>query len=329
MKSQQPQQPRESRQRRQSHKSQESQESQRPMRRVLVWNQKGGTGKTTTAVSLAAALGEAGGRALLCDLDPSGDASDSLGAHWEPDDKDAGGVPLAKWGGRGLLEVFTGQRELATLVEATQAPGVDIIPASQFLIGLEQALAGELAPQTLLRDAFASLPPLWDVVIIDCPPSVSMISINALAACSEVLVPVSAQYLPLKGVKAFLRTLEKVRKGLNPELRIAGVVVCCAKGTRLAKSVTESLRARFGSDVFRTVVRESTRLAEAAGHKMPVTLYDPEGNGAVDYRALAAELLERWGAPSNPSKPTNTTNPTNPSNPRNTSHGHTATRNRS
>jgi len=260
------------------------------MRRLAVWNQKGGTCKTTTVVNLAAALGEGGARVLVVDLDPQGDASDSFGVPWE---------------GKGLLDVFQGERELASLVQSTSAPGVDLIPSSQFLVGLERSLAGEVATETILRRALDALPARWDVVLLDCPPSVSLLPISALAACSEVVVPVFTQFLPLKGVAALLRTLDKVRAALNPGLRIVGVLACVVDGTRLSREVTEKLRTRFASEVFRTVVRKSTRLAEAASHKMPVTLYDPEGNGAADYRALAGELFERLdiAKPTKPKQP--------------------------
>lgn len=250
------------------------------MRRMAVTNQKGGSGKTTTAVNLAAALGEAGRRVLVLDLDPQASASAWLGV---------------KDGGRGLLDVFTEGRDLASLVHSTEAPGVDVVPSSAWLVGVDKALAGEVGSETILRRALERLPDRWDVVIVDCPPSLGLLAISALVGCPEVLVPVETRVMALAGLAALVQTLERVRERLNPELRLTGLLACRVDArTRLSQDVIGTMRERFGGDVFRAVIRENVRLAEAPSFGKPITLYDTRSAGAEDYRAAASELAARW-----------------------------------
>lgn len=250
------------------------------MRRMAVTNQKGGSGKTTTAVNLAAALGEAGRRVLVLDLDPQASASAWLGV---------------RDGGRGLLDVFTEGRDLSSLVQPTEAPGVDVVPSSAWLVGVDKALAGEVGAETILRRALERLPQRWDVVVVDCPPSLGLLAISALAGCPEILVPVETRVMALAGLAALVQTLERVRERLNPELRLTGLLACRVDArTRLSQDVVGTMRERFAGDVFRTVIRENVRLAEAPSFGKPITLYDARSAGAEDYRAAAAELTARW-----------------------------------
>jgi chromosome partitioning protein len=249
------------------------------MNTLAVTNQKGGSGKTTTAVNLAAALGEKGKRVLVVDLDAQASASMWLGV---------------KDGGRGLFELFQGNGSLADLVNDTDVPGVELVPSSRWLVGVEKALAGEVGAETILRRAFEKLPPRWDYVFVDCPPSLGLLAVSALVACREVLVPVEAHVMALSGLAALLETVETVRDRLNPELEVSAILACRVNSrTRLSREVVDSLREKFGKLVLRTVVRENVRIAEAPSFHKPVTLYDPRSYGAEDYRAVAAELLRR------------------------------------
>jgi chromosome partitioning protein len=249
------------------------------VRTIAVMNQKGGSGKTTSAVNLAAALGEAGKRVLVADLDAQANASQWLGV---------------SDGGKGLLEVFTDNRKLVELVQGSTAPGVDVIASSAWLTGMDKALASEVGAETLLRRAVRKLPDKWDYVFMDCPPALGILSVSALVACHELLVPVEVSVLALSGLVSLLQTVDRVRERLNPELALAGLLACRVDSrTRLASEVVDSLRAKFGKDVFETVIRENIRLREAPSYSKPITLYATESAGAEDYRSAAKELNKR------------------------------------
>lgn len=246
------------------------------VRTVAITNQKGGSGKTTTAVNLAAALGERGASVLVIDLDPQGSASSWFGVTDES---------------RGLLGVLLGESSLLSLVRETSIPNVSIVPASAWLVGAEKALAGEVGAETILRSELAQLPARWDWVLVDCPPTLGVLALQALVGCRDLLVPVTAEAMAVHGLAALLQTLERVRARLNPKLRLLGILPCRVDArTRIAREVVDGLRERFGGEVFRTVIRESVRLTEAPSHHQPITIYAPASAGAEDYRALAAEL---------------------------------------
>ena len=249
------------------------------MRTIAVSNQKGGSGKTTTAVNLSAALGEQGHRVLLVDLDPQASASAWLGV---------------RDGDRGLLDVFTNNVHLCHLVRNTRVPNVDMVPASPWLVGIDKALAAEVGAETLLRTAFARLPARWDHVVVDCPPSLGLLAVAAFVACQSLLIPIETRVMALGGLTALLRTMERVRERLNPELLLAGIVPCRVDlRTNLSREIVQRLRERFADMVFASTVRENVRLAEAPSFEQPITSYAPDSTGAADYRAVAAELLHR------------------------------------
>lgn len=248
------------------------------MRTIAFTNQKGGSCKTTSAVNLAAALGEKGQKVLLVDLDPQASASAWCGAS----------------DGKGLLEVFTGNGSLSDLVSKTSIPGVSVIPSSSWLMGAERALMGEVGAETILRKAVSRLPKTWDFVLVDCPPALGLLAVSALVAVREVLVPVEASVMALAGLASLLHTVERVKERLNPDLSISAILPCRVDTrTNLSKDVVERLREKFGDLVLKTVIRENVRLREAPSFSEPITLYDTKSTGAEDYRSAAEELLER------------------------------------
>lgn len=248
------------------------------MRSIAILNQKGGSGKTTTAVNLAAALAESKRRILLVDLDPAAAASTWLGVQ---DD------------GRGLLEVLTGGQDLGGLVRGTTVEGLELVPSSVSLSGAEKALAGEIGVETLLKKRLAKLPQgHWDYLILDCPPSLGLLTVNALSAAREVLIPVEAHIMALGGLVSLTQTVEVVKERLNPDLAICGILACrMDQRTNHAHDVVESLRQKFGHLLYKTKIRENVRLAECPSFGKPITQYASSSPGAEDYRALAKELL--------------------------------------
>jgi chromosome partitioning protein len=248
-----------------------------------IMNQKGGSGKTTTAVNLAAALAEKRKGVLLIDLDPQASASQWLGV--KDDDK-------------ALFSILTENGNLADHVRDTPVDNLDLVASSRWLIAAERTLAGEVGSELILRRALERLPAnRWDIVIIDCPPSLGLLSVSALAACQHVLIPVETHVMALAGLAALLQTMDRVRDRLNSRLTMFGILPCRVDFRKnLSRDVVERLRTRFDRQVFKTMIRENVRLAEAPSFSQPITTYDSRSVGAEDYRALAAEVLKRLKA---------------------------------
>lgn len=249
------------------------------MRIISVANAKGGTAKTTTTVSVAVALAELGRRVLVVDLDPQAHASGWLG-----------GPPHMS-----LANALGGDGDLAP--QEVAEGGVELIPSpGRKLAGVERTLPAEPGYERILGEKLAALPDRWDYCLLDCPPSIGPLTISALTAAGSVLVPVEASALALAGLASFLQTIEQVKARLNPSLTIEGILICRVdRRTALAREVSEALRSQFGSLVFETQIRATVRLQEASAHHESIFAYDGRGNGAVDYRNLAAELEGRHG----------------------------------
>jgi chromosome partitioning protein len=252
--------------------------------RIAVTNQKGGSGKTTTAVNLAAALGELGCRVLIVDLDPQASASGWCGI---------------RDGGSGLFELFANYDHFAatnsieSLIQTTPIQGVEIIPSGPSLARAEKALASEPGAADILAEALSHLPQRWDFILFDCPPSLGLLTISALNACDQALVAAAAHPLTLDGLASLMQTINRIQERMNVKLQVLGVVVCRLKRTNLSRDVVAHLRERFGDAVLTAMVRENERVAEAPSHALPITMYDPHSAGAEDYRAVAREVLAR------------------------------------
>jgi chromosome partitioning protein len=247
---------------------------------VAVANQKGGVGKTTTAVNLAASLAEMGKRILVIDLDGQCNATS-----W-----------LAVEDGRGILDLFEGTvHALQNIAVETRIPGISLIPASRGLANLDRALATEPGAEHILRTALTQgTDGRWDLVVIDCPPALGLATLNGLAAATTVLVPCETSSLGLAGLDALLETVDKVRLRVNPSLELLGVVPTKADlRTRLTRTVIETLRDRFGDVLLHTPIRHSVRYLEAPAHNQPIGVYEPNGRGAEDCRAVAQEIAQR------------------------------------
>lgn len=253
------------------------------MHRIAILNQKGGSGKTTTAVNLAAALAEHGVPVLVVDLDPSAHATNWL------DCTDTG---------KGLYEAFTEKQPLQAVVWHTANPNLDLIPSSRaWLSHVERVLVGSLTPYAVLKDRLDELQGPWRYIFLDCPPNLGTLSLNALAAARELYVPVVPGSMELDGFKELLNTLQEIHAAaLNPNLELTGVLLCRHDArTRLARGVLDMLRSHFEGKVFNTIIRETVRLSEAPGHCKTILAYAPDSTGAADYRALASEVMARHG----------------------------------
>ena len=251
---------------------------------VAIANQKGGVGKTTTAMNTAAALALAGRRVLVIDLDPQGNLSTGLGVS-------------ARARRRGTFHLLLGEATLDQAIVASSTPGLDLVAADDDLAGAEIELVGQDRREHCLADAFRrdDRARSYDVILIDCPPSLGLLTLNGLVAARSVLVPLQCEFFALEGTGQLLRTVQAVRRHLNRQLRLEGIVLTMYdRRNNLSDLVAADARGFFGDDVFRTTIPRNIRLSEAPSHGRSAVSYDPRSSGALAYMEFAAELQDRW-----------------------------------
>ena len=246
-------------------------------------NQKGGVGKTTTVINLGSYLALAGEQVLVVDLDPQGNATSGLGF-------DRGSIE------RSIYDGFVDGIRLADLILAAPLPGLDLVPSALALAGAEVELAPVEGRERRLARLLSEIVSRYDYILVDCPPALGLLTVNALTAADTVLIPLQCEYYALEGLTQLLATLDLVRDHLNPGLAVKGVVLTMYDGrTNLSVDVAAEARRHLGERVFETVVPRSVRLAEAPSHGLPISRYAPDSAGAMAYAALAAELRRRDG----------------------------------
>ncbi len=252
-----------------------------PTHVLAVVNQKGGVGKSTTAVNLAASLGEEGMRVLLVDLDPQGNATSGYGL-----DKNQRGECV--------YNALLGDTPIAELIEPVEVENVFVVPATIQLAGAEIELVSAFSRETKLKGILSPVIDDFDYVIVDCPPSLGLLTVNALSAANGVIIPVQCEYYALEGLSKLLESFKLVKTHLNPGLEVFGVLMTMYDArTRLSQQVVDEVKDFFDERVFDTVIPRSVRLSEAPSFGQPVTMYDPHGRGAAAYRSLAKEVISR------------------------------------
>jgi len=256
---------------------------ERRARIIAIANQKGGVGKTTTAVNLATAFAEAGRRVLLIDLDPQGNASTGLGFPTEAR-------------GPTTYDLLRGDSELDTAMVPTVVLRLFLMPGSADLAGIELEMSQENRREFLLARMLRGQLGVFDEVLIDCPPSLNLLTINALVAADTILVPLQCEFYALEGLAQLMRTIERVQQGLNPRLALEGVLLTMYdQRNNLSEQVAADVRRHFGGKVYATMIPRNVRVSEAPSHGLPALLYDPRCAGSLAYTRLAAEMMRQGG----------------------------------
>lgn len=250
-------------------------------RTIAIANQKGGVGKTTTAINLSACLAEAGQRVLTVDFDPQGNATSGLGFEKGYMDKS-------------VYDLLMGEIGIEECIVKGVQENLDVLPSDINLSGAEIELLDEPDNNTLLKKELDQVKILYDYIIIDCPPSLNLLTINALTASDTVLVPIQCEYYALEGLTQILQTIDLVKKKMNPALELEGVVFTMYDArTNLSLEVVENVKSHLNRTIYKTIIPRNVRLAEAPSHGMPINLYDTRSSGAESYRMLAAEVISR------------------------------------
>jgi chromosome partitioning protein len=260
--------------------------SARPSQKAIVTalaNQKGGVGKSTTAINLSAAMALQGLRCLLVDLDPQGNATSGMGI-------DRGSISTS------IYDVLLKETPIEDAVEASSVKNLFVVPATIDLAGAEIELVPAFAREGRLRGALAEVADSYDVIVLDCPPSLGLLTVNALTAAQEVLIPIQCEYYALEGLTQLLSNVERIRRNLNPSLKVEGVVLTMYDArTNLSKDVAAQVRNHFGDRTYRTVIPRSVRISEAPSYGEPIEAFDPMTRGAIAYRELGREFRRRHG----------------------------------
>jgi len=246
---------------------------------VAICNQKGGVGKTSTAVSMASCIALEGRKTLLIDLDPQGNATSGVGIDKSQVQKS-------------IYDALLDSAPVQELILQTQVSNLHIVPSNQDLSGIEVELVGELSREGRLRKALTSLDSSFDIVVIDCPPSFGLLTINALTAANSVIIPIQCEYYALEGLSQLIKTITLIRDNLNPSLEVEGIVMTMADyRTKLTQEVIDEVRKHFGPKVYQTVIPRNIRLSEAPGFGKPIFLYDKDSEGAKKYKELTKEFM--------------------------------------
>lgn len=253
----------------------------RNTRVIATINQKGGVGKSTTVINLAACLGEANKKVLIVDFDPQGNASSGFGIEKDELEND-------------IYDVILNNVSIADVIQETCEPKVFVVPATIQLAGAEIELVNTMARESVLKEALETVKDEFDFVIIDCPPSLGLLTINALIAADSLIIPIQCEYYALEGVTKLLESMNMVKKRMNPDLEIFGVVMTMFDSrTTLSKQVVDEVQAFFGKKMFKTIIPRNVKIAEAPSHGMPVSMYARISKGASAYAKLAKEVINR------------------------------------